>query len=224
MEFSGVNEEEQEMKKRPIIFNTKMVKAILDGEKSQTRRIIKPQPEGADYWTVHKEPWYTKEIFYPNNKATPSLLKCPYGKVGDMLWVRETFCLGEIVEADSIDGYSEGCYVSQCSEKNSIIMKEYCLRNNISIDGVIWKPSIHMPRQTSRILLEITDIRIEMVQDIKNVVCDIYAEGLPKDFMVQSNWQYPIDWFRYLWDSSNTKQEYKWEVNPWVWVITFIKK
>ena len=223
------------MAERPIIFNTEMVKAILNGRKTQTRRVIKPQP---DYSVLkkgvtlepHKCPelgpvhlgcreWGLYSLPYEPRNVPCFAYNCPYGKIGDRLWVRETFCLGEIVGADTSDGYPEDIYVSQCPEENSTISKEYCLRHDIGIEDVIWKPSIFRFRKDSRITLEITDIRVERVQDIR--IDNILKEGAPEKY---NNLMTPnIDWFIELWDSINAKRGYGWEVNPFVWVIEFKK-
>ncbi len=236
-------------KERPIIFNTEMVKAILDGRKTQTRRVIKPQPDysilkkgvtlephkcpilgpvhlGRKEWGLYRKPYQPT--------AVPCFAyDCLYGKIGDHLWVKETYCLGNITEADSIDGHSEGCYVSQCPDENNIIPKEYCIRHEITTNDVIWKPSIFMPRKLSRIDLEITDRRVERVQDIKPEDCEaegIWGEtkaspinGLPYEIYHYQELEYPgpVTAFHGLWDSINAKRGYGWEVNSWVWAVTF---
>ncbi len=199
------------IKERPILFKTEMVAAIFDGRKTQTRRIIKPQP----IWHPKKRFWNLDQIvkgqsFSWEGDAPPTDITkyCPYGKIGDRLWLKETYCQGVIAEADTIDGYSEGCYVSQCPNENDIIMKEYCIRHGITTEDVIWKPSIFMFRKYSRILLEITDIRVEQIQDI--TIEDVFKEGI-KDV-----WTWPgtlspaiikdIEYvFSKLWDSINAK-------------------
>ncbi len=214
-------------KEKPIIFNTQMVSAILNNSKTMTRRVVKKGGvqycgesgldkmgkiiDGVLHYTMQTEVDASKEYHE----------KCPYGKIGDRLWVRETFCYGEIVEVDTSDGYPEDCYISQCPDENEFIPKEYCFRNDIGIEEVIWKPSIHMFRKHSRINLEITDIRVERVQDISHE--DAIAEGFP-DNIEPNNYgtgSRARDWFAKLWDSINAKRGYGWEVNPCVWIITF---
>jgi hypothetical protein len=137
---------------RPILFSGAMVRAILDGRKTQTRRIVKPQPEYAQrdgrllrLEEINPDLWPT---------ATARLLpSCPYGAPGDRLWVRETWRRAQ-------DGV---LYYRACTGDDSF-------------DGNAWKPSIHMPRAYSRITLEITSVRVERVQDIGPG--DAYAEGI----------------------------------------------
>ncbi len=217
-------------KERPIIFNTEMVKAILDGRKSQTRRILKVPKNGRiKPGTVVHSNGVISICFDQSGCAEWKTLKCPYGKIGDRLWVRETFCLGEIVGADTSDGYPEDIYVSQCPEENSTIPKEYCLRHDIGIEDVIWKPSIFMFRKDSRIALEVTDIRVEKINQITDL--DAIAEGIEWDDACPEGvsngycpgaFDRPSESFAYLWDFINAKRNgCSWIDNPWVWVIEF---
>ena len=159
---------------KPILFNTEMVKAVLDGRKTQTRRVIKSN--------LH---WYIGQGFP---------LKNPDGQVGDKLWVRETFCI---------------------DDQDMIFFKADETFKPIELK---WKPSIFMPRKASRITLEITDIRVEGIQDISQA--DIVKEGIkitdePKRTLYLMN-----DFFQ-LWESINKKRGYGWDVNPYVWVVEF---
>lgn len=185
-------------KERPILFSEPMVKAILEGRKTQTRRVIKPQPErlGEVVWDFGSE----ETCFIGDESAREYLLynaRNPYGwayhdGTADRLWVRETW-------------------------------RHYKLENRTSYraDGeedvtplLTWRPSIHMPRWASRITLEITDVRVERVQEIS--LGDIRAEGLDPLPVVN-----PRGDFADLWDSINLKRGYGWDQNPWVWVICF---
>ena len=176
------------MKEHPIIFSTDMVRAILDGKKTMTRRVIK-NPERYEH---------IRECDFC----------CPYGQVGDRLWVRETLVItggrGSEYVAYKADGY----------ELDKGIFPEK------------WRPSIFMPRWASRITLEITEVRVERVQEITEE--DAIKEGIcvvdNTEDGIYSSPNYPDihrDIFMYLWDSLNTKRGYGWEVNPWVWVIEF---
>jgi len=138
------------MKERPILFSGQMVRAILEGRKTMTRRVIKPQPVGA---------W-----------AAPGKTACPYGQPGDRLWVRETFatlCPGSYEEEKPRAGahqdirYKASDRMADCSA---------------DIRGYRWRPSIFMPRWASRINLEITAVRVERVKDIS--INDAHAEGM----------------------------------------------
>ena len=187
---------------KPIIFNTEMVKAILEGRKTQTRRVIKPQPK--EYLSGIKIPcvewiWRQIPLRWRKRNKTPqeALLCCPHGRAGDRLWVRETWCH---FPDNAPDGLGENIYY-RADQRNEKLIKDTMKNNNIK-----WKPSIFMPRTASRITLEITNIRVERVQDITNL--DTQREG-------------QLGKFRTVWNSINKKRGYKWDINPWVWVIKF---
>ena len=166
------------MKERPILFSGDMVRAILAGEKTQTRRVAKIQPMD-----------WSKTYF-----------RCPYGQPGDRLWVRETFMpltKGYAYRADNLI--------------------------NEKFPGTKWKPSIFMPRKANRIMLEITNIRVERLQEITpsdyrnegiNIFYPAGMNSLDIESMLKQRW---ID----LWDSINLKRGQGWNKNPWVWVIEF---
>jgi hypothetical protein len=206
------------MKERPILFNSEMVNAILEDRKTQTRRVVKaPVLIGNDHFR-----WSAKHIglslwkFATNNYPTVAgsfEIKCPYGQPGDRLWVRETWkpdweeetgCRGIYYKADGKYDYP-------------FTVEEWQNLTENHFDGS-WKPSIHMPRWASRITLEITDVRVERVQDISNNDAD--AEGTPDLRTIENNWDLR-DCFRELWDSINAKRSFGWEKNPWVWVVEF---
>jgi hypothetical protein len=196
------------MKERPILFSAPMVKAILGGHKTQTRRVIKPQPE------VHtsEKPWgenvkvmqWRDKIDTPLNIAPDCLRSfCPYGQPGDHLWVRETF--------------SEAHYTYGAENTpSSRIVYRADMPNTSNFLG--WKPSIFMPRWASRIMLEITDVRVERVQETSEG--DVIAEGID---WAECNHSYSqaIGAYADLWDNINAKRGYSWEINPWVWALTF---
>jgi hypothetical protein len=200
------------MKERPILFSTPMVRAILEGRKSQTRRIIKPQPESVDHINHKMIPYNGSIEFLQKN------LKCPYGKSGDVLWVRETWCLGRICETETINPCDAESYVDQCLDDNDIIYKEQMISNGINIDEVLWKPSIFMPKIASRIKLKVTNVRVERVQDITDE--DALVEGMLPDQNIFITNELRLA-YKSLWESINGKGS--WENNPWVWVIEFEK-
>ncbi len=175
------------MKYTGIIFQGWGVKAILEGRKTQTRRVIKPQPEDFD-----------GENILWRGRWKPAGLVCPYGQVGDRLWVRETFALmipaGASIHAERIPHYRADADTAPR-----------------------WTPSIHMPRRFSRITLEITGVKVERIQDIS--LADIAAEGTPYNEPHDG----PVDAvdFAYLWGSINTKRGYGWDANPQVRALTF---
>lgn len=167
------------MTERPIMFTPENVLKILDGKKTQTRRVAKPQ---------QRPDW--------------KIADCPYGLVGDRLWVRETWQYnpyGGIV-------YKAGSGIIDCAGKG-------------------WRPAICMPRWACRLVLEITDVRIERVQDISPD--DAKAEGdKERSGLPEYHERGPlchVDWYRNLWDSINAKRGYGWDTNPLVWAISFRK-
>ena len=200
MQVSIQNREMVEMKETPIIFLTDMVKAILDLEKTMTRRVIKPQPyEYAGRWV-----W----AYRKDNLSTESywLDDCPYGQAGDRLWVRETWASDCTCENPKCNGV-----IYRTGYSGEIIPDK-------------WRPSIFMPRWASRIDLVNTEIRVERVQEI--TTDDAYREGVADcdihghDDCFYGTHGYKCS-FERLWNSLNAKRGYGWEVNPWVWVVSF---
>ena len=221
------------MKERPILFSSEMVRAILDNRKTQTRRVIKPQPPADLKWggwligttgnkrEIGSATWDDEIDGVSHRKHSA---KCPYGDPGDHLWVRETWA--------DLRAYMNETYPHQ---PPAVYKADY-----IHLVGEGWKPSIFMPRWASRITLEITWVRVERVQDISEA--DAIAEGVAK------NWigndcppEYTNEYERYgaplevppcysakesyetLWDSINEKRGYSWASNPWVWVVEFTR-
>ena len=196
-------------KERPIIFSGPMVRAILDGNKTQTRRVLKPQPVDLQYGPG-AEPW---------DASTGYALRCPYGNLGDLLWVRETWGLfNDLGFCDtSLAGLKKLPYHWQLSYRADHIDPE-------KGDGPhqpVWRPSIYMPRWASRITLEITGIRVERLQQISEA--DAIAEGCPlvnpDQFIPGYGGSSASGWFSQLWEDINGNGS--WDVNPWVWVIEF---
>jgi len=189
------------MTERPILFSGEMVRAILDRRKTQTRRVIKPQPNCVHdnhRWVWLKEKW----------------VDCPYGQPGDRLWVRETWKSKYI--GDCSDGKTTFAitYKSDNSEEHfNLSEDQYWKYRNILDKPDVWHPSIFMPRWASRILREIVNIRVERIQDISEA--DIIAEGCPNEYLLGRSWYKP------LWESINAKRGFGWDTNPWVWVIEF---
>ena len=216
------------MKERPILFSGPMVRAILDGKKTQTRRVMKPQPEYSDRLTCwlwdragHKRMWDSIATNAPPYGFSQDcwIPLSPYGQRGDRLWVRESFFDhgdlpdGTVLERDERIEY-------RASEWNRVD----------SADGGPWKPSIHMPRWASRITLELTDVRVQRVQEIADA--DVEAEGIEHDGQWWRAGTHPVKgtlqcWpsrqraFERLWNELNDKRGYSWHVNPWVWALTF---
>lgn len=210
------------MKERPILFSGPMIRAILAGGKTQTRRVVRKQfgpnaipaemcAETAEGWQTlgHSGRWWDDAAGLDEDA-----INCPFGVPGDRLWVRETWnweknAIGAMRDEDGPFAYAAS---PMCGS---------------SIDGK-WRPSIHMPRFASRITLEVTGVRVERLQEICEA--DARAEGaiygplLPMGF----NWAGcdPDDSvmrsrFAVLWHGINAARGFGWDANPWVWVVQF---
>ncbi len=207
------------MKEHPIIFSGEMVRAILDGRKTQTRRIIRQQPidEAVRVEILSAPNKYGDWACYTAGGGHYGTRKCPYGVPGDRLWVRESFTTW----CDIHDAGGEAPYQTcRCGEIESV---EYRAGNKTA-NQPRWKPSIHMPRWASRITLEITDVRVQRIQDIPEE--DATAEGCERELYPDgTDWGATLvtakDEFETLWDSLNAKRGFGWSVNPWVWAISF---
>ena len=215
-----------ELKEKPILFSGPMVRAILDGRKTQTRRVCKLDiPEDADevfVWPAvkpmehHANPGLWARKNQSSDNATDGWLRflgpSPHGMRGDRLWVRETWA---------------PCSTFDASEESGAIYREDNWRNGCEPNAK-WRPSIHMPRWASRITLEVTGVRVERLQDISEA--DARAEGLPVH-VVEHTFRKcyrddsgraarRIKCFQDLWDSI-ASPEHSWAANPWVWVYEF---
>ena len=215
------------MKERPIIFNGEMVRAILAGRKTQTRRVIKPQPDkdvlqvGYSFFTGEGE----IEWRYAGGKFQIVKCRCPYGKSGDQLWVREAWA------AFQDGGFYDGIKPSELLDHwfNSANLKYRATEDYPDGGYYKWRPSIHMPRWASRIQLEIIKSWPEKLQDI--TVENAIAEGIErinnhahwawKDYSGNNQVLSPIFSFESLWDSINAKRGFPVEDNPWVWAVEF---
>jgi hypothetical protein len=205
------------MKHHPILFSTEMVRAIQEGTKTQTRRVVKPQPDVIEngFVLTEREDVGSKCFIY-NDRSDGDLkeLFCPYGKPGDVLWVREKW--RPLVDCKtgekSFDFYAE---------MPDDFHKQYPRK---------WKPSIHMPKDSARIWLLITHIRLERLQTISED--DAIAEGIAeihpapfiirwKDYLSTSLLDSPYWSFYSLWCKINGIES--WKSNPWVWVVEFEK-
>ncbi len=186
------------MNQKPILFSGPMVNAILSGQKTMTRRVMNPQPPND--WCGTSE-------------MAAMLDHSPY-KVGMKLWVREKHCF----VADGPLGIRSGIVYAA---DNQIAWRD-TLPDGVTVynaeksDIWKWRPSIFMPKWASRISLRITDVRVERLQDISHH--DILAEGVG-DVYKAPELMFPM--FAQLWDSINRDRGYGWEVNPYVWVISF---
>lgn len=215
---------------KPILFNTSMVRAILDGEKTCTRRIIKKEiPGGYKPLGFVLYPTNDKELgnlVFGGKGANVYYAKPPY-KVGDVLYVRETWNINPSWEFDKN-------YINLPSKESKYIYKA----TNDFNGG--WKPSIHMPKEAARIFLKVTSVRAERLKDITNEGClnegirEFTKDGVVKKYDTEPNmysWEKmprtPREAFEKLWNST-LQLKGKWngwtnlfEYNPWVWVIEF---
>jgi hypothetical protein len=194
------------MKERPILFSAPMVRAILAGTKTQTRRVVK-MPTKGEYVRPDMGGWEAstfggKGCTFSNGAPTPEIA-CVWNQTtgtivssihepGDRLWVRETWA-----EVQTDDGNA----IAYCADDGQPPV-------------VRWRPSIHMPRSASRILLEVTNVRAQRVREITDE--DARAEGCPAGADNLSTKD-----FHELWDLINAKRGFGWDTNPWVWAIAF---
>lgn len=188
-------------KQRPIIFNTETVRAILDGRKTQTRRIVKPLKDKSFGCKLNPN-----EIAGEVNNG--DLQNCTFGNVGDQLWVRETWCL-----SINEDGHPINKDGDLSENKHAEIFYRATPVKNLEAK---WCPSIHMPKWASRIMLEVANVRIERLNDISKE--DAKAEGCDYPAVPGMGWKLGARHnFRWLWNSIYNN----WNDNPWVWVIEF---
>lgn len=202
------------MKERPILFSGEMVRAIREGRKTQTRRIVKPQPsqDAIDLYVgsiiAHDmECSETGGYLGFGFQDDEELWRCPYGQPGDRLWVREAFAI------DKEDGF-----ILYRSDNNDETKNWDQQRIESGLAKYNWRPSIHMPRQASRTTLEIINIRVERVQDISEK--DAIAEGVEPILVPPDGGSMPyVQGFRALLESIYGPGS--WGANPYVWVIEF---
>lgn len=192
---------------KPILFNTEMVRAILDGRKSCTRRLVKPEPQG--YFEVSEEPLYIYDTDGNQGKITP-----PY-QPSDILYVRESYSeltFGYVYKADG----------ENIDHLGNVIK---------------WHPSIHMPKEAARIWLKVTDVRVERLQEITEEQACMEGTDPWDEACYENNGWHPafsdpdsggdpnmIDGFHKLWNSTIKKSDldrYGWDANPWVWAIEY---
>ncbi|VVE07452.1 ASCH domain-containing protein [Pandoraea sputorum] len=214
------------MKERPILFSAPMVRAILDGSKTQTRRVVKKWTGKVDGKAIPSDVSYLPDF-------TCYRANCPYGQPGDRLWVRETWFSADILfQGYECDPPQTVGYRADLTARIDGVNPIDTYGWNWGHESVKWKPSIHMPRWSSRITLEITGVRVERLQAISHD--DALAEGVTDLASTLSEEPYPsgespeqishrLQWpqrqFRQLWESISGPGS--WDANPWVWVIEF---
>jgi hypothetical protein len=187
-----------------------MVRALLDGTKAQTRRVVKPQPT---HFNPAGVPRRASAFYSPSD-----VIHCPYGQPGDQLWVRETWAFHLNAMASSSEAAGPWVYAA---DGDQALQWRLCER---------WRPSIHMPRRASRLTLNITEVRVQRLQDISEA--DARAEGVGFDPCEGGAFFVPgisgcasdsaVDSFRRLWQHINGSGS--WDATLWVWAITFRKK
>jgi len=199
------------MKERPILFSAPMVRAILDGSKTQTRRVVKDaQPAGIGRCHWSKTGWAHLRL---SGGCSCQPVRCPYGIPGNQLWVRETWAVQHEYDA------------AAPSKIGSSARWHYAATEDLG--GLRKRPSIFLPRRGSRILLEITDVRVQRLQEISNE--DARAEVISDGGCLSCGNSEPCgcndpqpdhrDGFSWLWQSIHGSDG--WHANPWVWVISF---
>ena len=204
------------MKERPILMSAPMVRAILDGSKTQTRRVVKDlkgyENTGYDF-CIGMNDGELQALTAGDHGWEATGVRCPYGQPGDRLWVRESWrvnhvaldCVSVFYKAHERHSYTEMCEQIPIAAVNTPVKA-----------AMSWRPSIHMPRWASRITLEITGIRVERLQDITNN--DALAEGTPDLRTKENNWDM-VRCYQELWEQINGAGS--WALNPWVWVVEF---
>lgn len=217
------------MKERPILFSGPMVKAIIEGRKTQTRRIVKPHPP---LESDNDASWPDAKAALWRNSKQYARDCCPYGQPGDRLWVRETWA-DTNGESGPMISYRAGgdrflvedSYPVDYSRYPGCQFTMWCGDLRRGEDGHKWRPSIFMPRWASRITLEVTGVRVERLQSMPRQ--DAIAEGIEPTMCcsgIECGCQgKPVDdptWaYQDLWDEINGKGS--WAANPWVWVLSF---
>ncbi len=216
------------MKERGVIFNGEMVRAILHGRKTQTRRIVKGTDGAVKFckeWDINGEEIFVVLGEKDHTGMNPVLgaLSCPFGAVGDRIWVREAFRVHSLATDVATLAY-------KASERNSWTEQTHRVPVAVCNKPATpekWTPSLHMPRWASRILLEITDVRVERLNAISEE--DARAEGIIDGGCLNCGEPEPCgcanpepdatDAFAYLWQSIYGQES--WNADPWVWVISF---
>lgn len=211
---------------RPILFSASMVRALFDGSKTQTRRIMTTQPIAKPF-QIHGEPtgdWFTENPAYPRRgNMMAQRFRCPYGTPEDHLWVREAWqsdVRNAMLKPRDIAPTEPIFYAAGGSERAT----------SLSICAAGWRPSIHMPRTASRITLTVTDVLVQRLQDVSEE--DAKAEGIremrggagvyvsregPANLVTP--WPTAKEAFADLWGSINGPDS--WNANPWVWAVSF---
>ena len=186
----------------PILFSTEMVKALLEGRKTQTRQVIKPQPRMEFDMGKEHLAWITSGF-----RTIEAIAQyCPYGEISDRLWVRESWASQHKYDHLPPRLIPHDANIHYAASEN--------------LGGLMHRPSIFLPRWASRLTLEITDIRVQRLQEISEDDCE--AEGILVTYLKGNTCRVGCNHNAYhdLWDSINGKT-HPWESNPFVWAISF---
>ena len=208
------------MRERPILFSAPMVRAILDGRKTVTRRLMKPTPHKVDGGVP-----FSDAPAWAHAEPGSAVMRCPYGVRGDRLWVRETHAIVPRTAYAWSNGVEQ--VIRPDDDHDAAIFRAGWDRSS---SGFSWRPSIHMPRWASRITLEVTGVRVQRLCDISE--SDAISEGVRQlrdgseclvgregPGSLVTPWPTARDAFRDLWQSINGLGS--WGSNPWVWVVEF---
>jgi hypothetical protein len=221
-------------KERPILFSGPMVRAILAGEKTQTRRVVRPQPEN-NHCATHYEyggDFKPRVIFMGGGER--EVVNCPYGQPGGRLWVRETcrfYFDGDDYQIQYRADDALGRFIPEPEEgeahEQAMRWIERAQWGECEPGGTeavtAWRPSIHVPRWASRITLEVTEVRVERLQEMDKR--DEHGQSIGRDGWHEGfRCPNPMAAFIQGWDELNGKRGYSWESNPWVWVVEFTKE
>lgn len=207
---------------KPILFNTEMVQAILDGRKTCTRRLVKFLPGENSQWTG-----YIKDgLMLYNGRNEPCIRKVPY-QPGDIMYVRETWQY--LYELDGNEQIIEGTGKYYYAATDTIPFDTYVDASGVTHERVPWHPSIHMPKEAARIWLKVTDVRVERLQEITEECAKKEGAIDNRGFIHSPDNEYDSvhtarEHFAEIWDSTIKKSDldrYGWNANPWVWVIEF---
>jgi len=188
---------------RPIIFPDPMIRALLDGRKTQTRRVLRPQPKWEETPTLCDDGVWRGRYRHRFDVHVDEFGPCPYGAPGDLLWVRETW----------------GAWPHMMGGVQRDTLAYRATDDAPPNENWRWRSPIHMPRWASRITLRLSDVRVQRVQNITSE--DARAEGCGGDVNAE-HWTHDAKtMFALQWDAINAKRGYPWESNPWVWVLRF---
>ena len=206
---------------KPILFNTQMVAAIIDGKKTVTRRIAKElcddeivkviPPDGVP--GKYGVSAYLGILPDRGDGNTYCVEAPPPFAVGDILYVRETFARGRVELTDEPDGYPGQYYISQCLGENDIIFKEDAIRHDFGMDDVVWTPSIHMPKWAARLFLRVKSVKLYHLNDMTEE--DAIKEGFEDREAGEDS---PLERFSALWDTTDVDGGTLWVV---VWKVVF---